>query len=83
MPEMKESANIKEEEHLKELLSRVEKEQPLKAETIIDKIFPTKFDTNLSPPTPSSTVVWCRYKPRGKGSYASRIKTRRIRSRIE
>jgi hypothetical protein len=49
MPEMKESANIKEEEDLKELLSRVEKEQPLKAETIIDKILPTKFDTNLSP----------------------------------
>jgi hypothetical protein len=43
MPEMKESANIKEEEHLKELLSRVEKEQPLKAETIIDKILPTKL----------------------------------------
>jgi hypothetical protein len=56
MPEMKESANIKEEEDLKELLSRVEKEQPLKAETIIDKILPTKFDTNLSPPTPSSAV---------------------------
>jgi hypothetical protein len=56
MIEMKESANIKEEEQLKEVLSSVEKEQPLKAESINDKNLPTKFDTNLSPPTPSSTV---------------------------
>jgi hypothetical protein len=55
--EMKESANMKEEEHLKEVLSSVEKDHPLKAEeTVNDRNLPTKFDTNLSPPTPSSTV---------------------------
>ena len=32
MAEMKELAKIKEEEHLKEILSSVEKEQPLKAD---------------------------------------------------
>lgn len=57
MAEMKESANMKEEEHLKEVLSSVEKEQPLKAETVTinDKNVSTNIDTNLSP-TPSSTV---------------------------
>jgi hypothetical protein len=57
MAEMKESANIKEEEHLKVLLSSVEKEQPLKAETVTinDKNHPTKINTNPSP-NPSSAA---------------------------